>query len=611
MIVFFAAHKTKLHEPPLSHPRTAPLPLSLMPSTPPVITRFAPSPTGHLHIGGARTALFCWAFAKRMGGHFLLRIEDTDAARSSDESARGIMEDLAWLGIEWDEGPERPSGSRTLGGDPRGVGPFFQAQRLTIYHEHIMRLVEQGRAYPAFETEDELAAEKQRAKDAKANYRYSRASYEKVKDIKDRLRLIEAGEPHVIRFFSLPEEIAFTDQVLGDVKIAPGEIDDFIIRRRDGFPMYNFAVVVDDHAMGITHVLRAQEHLSNTPRQIALYRAFGYTPPQFGHMPLIFNMDGTKMGKRDKAKAARKALKDFLSKHGATGVPPVSLADQLRVNANELAAFLAAENDSLDLAAAIARHFKIPLPEIQVSDFREAGYTPEAICNFLSLLGWNPGLKTPDGKDLEKFDKAFLSQHFSIERIGRTNAKFDRTKLLSFNADTIAAMPEDQFVTRWRAWCHDVEPAFAAALEPHAPTDKPSGSATAHRWLWLARAVKPRAKTFRDAVRACAFLTLDPNYPFDPAAVAKYLTSNSHAGLNVLRDIRARLAALDTFDPEHIHAVLEHAAQHYAGMGNVAQPIRVAITGSAVSPPLGETLAVLGHGTTLARIDRCLAQFTS
>jgi glutamyl-tRNA synthetase len=589
-----------------------------MPSTPPVITRFAPSPTGHLHIGGARTALFCWAFAKRMGGHFLLRIEDTDAARSSDESARGIMQDLAWLGIEWDEGPlhalnqpaapareSSQASSRTLGGDPRHVGPFFQAQRLNIYHDHIMRLVEQGRAYPAFETEDELAAEKQRAKDAKANYRYNRASYEKVKDIKDRLRLIEAGEPHIIRFLSLPEEIAFTDQVLGDVKIAPGEIDDFIIRRRDGFPMYNFAVVVDDHAMGITHVLRAQEHLSNTPRQIALYRAFGYTPPQFGHMPLIFNMDGTKMGKRDKAKAARKTLKDFLCNQGGPGVLPQSLADQLGVNANELAAFLAAENDSLDIAAAIARHFKIPLPEIQVSDFREAGYTPEAICNFLSLLGWNPGMKTPDGKDLEKFDKAFLAQHFSIERIGRTNAKFDRTKLLSFNADSIAAMPDDQFVARWQAWCRENEPDFARALSDHAPP-----TPNAHvRWHWLARAIKPRAKTFRDAVRACTFLTLNPHYPFDPAAVAKALTANSNAGLNILRDIRARLAAIDHFDPTTIHQILEQAAQHYGGMGSVAQPIRVAITGTTVSPPLGETLAVLGKDATLVRIDRCLHQF--
>lgn len=617
--------------------RPVPLPLPLMPPTPPVITRFAPSPTGHLHIGGARTALFCWAFARRMGGHFLLRIEDTDAARSSDESARGIMEDLAWLGIEWDEGPvlawnepgvlaagsststkRLPHGrgsSRTIGGDPRIVGPFFQAQRLkTHYDPHIMRLVEQGRAYPAFETEEELAAEKQRAKDAKANYRYSRASYERVKDIKDRLRLIERGEPHVIRFFSLPEEIAFTDQVLGDVKIAPGEVDDFIIRRRDGFPMYNFAVVVDDHEMGITHVLRAQEHLSNTPRQIALYRAFGYTPPQFGHMPLIFNMDGTKMGKRDKAKAARKTLKEAIAKSEQTnldrkgGASISDYASALKVEASDLSAFLAADNDSLDIAAAIARHFKIPLPEIQVSDFREAGYTPEAICNFLSLLGWNPGMKTPDGKDLEKFDTAFLAQHFSIERIGRTNAKFDRTKLLSFNADSISAMPDEQFVARWQAWCHEFEPEFVRAISSPTHGEGAGEMVSPSRWLWLAKAVKARAKTFRDAVRACAFLTMNSTFIFDPAAVAKHLTANSNAGLSILRDIRARLAALDPFDPTHIHAILEQAGQQYGGMGNVAQPIRVAITGTTVSPPLGETLAVLGKGTTLTRIDRCLAQ---
>ncbi|MFO0830825.1 MAG: glutamate--tRNA ligase [Phycisphaerales bacterium] len=568
-----------------------------MPPAPPVITRFAPSPTGHLHIGGARTALFCWAFARRLHGHFLLRIEDTDAARSSDESARGIMEDLAWLGIEWDEGPELQAGNRTIGGDPRGVGPFFQARRLkTHYDPHIMRLVEQGKAYPAVETDEELAAEKKKAADAKANYRYNRASLAKFPDIKDRIRLIESGEPHVIRMVAPNEEVRFTDQVLGDVSFAADSMDDFIIRRRDGFPMYNFAVVVDDHGMGITHVLRAQEHLSNTPRQIALYRAFGYAHPHFGHMPLIFNMDGTKMSKRDKAKFARKSLKDAIAKDATLKDRAAGL---LKLDATLVRDFLSGDNDSLEVAAAIAAHFRIGLPEVQVSDFREAGYQPEPICNFLGLLGWNPGMKLPDGKDLEKFGNAFLAQHFGIERIGRTNAKFDRAKLLAFNADAIAAMSEDEFSRRFRAWCAECDPGLPAKV-----TD-------AQRWLWLCRAVKQRAKTMRDGAKAAAFALLtDDGYAFDQAAAQKNLLDKDYAGLKMLDEVAARLSTLDPFEPQGIHVLLEQLAQQTgAGMGGVAQPIRVAVTGTTVSPPLGETLAVIGKQGTLTRIHRCLTHF--
>mgnify|MGYP000623577024 CR=1 FL=1 len=600
-------------------------------TNPPVITRFAPSPTGHLHVGGARTALFCWAFAKRYGGHFLLRIEDTDAARSSDESARGIMEDLAWLGIHWDEGPElswvprhsargKPEQSSntvgssplaergsthtdaTIGGDPRGVGPFFQARRIAIYNEHIMRLVEQGKAYPAFESEETLSAEKKLAEQAKRNYRYNRASYDNVADIKDRVRMIERGEPHVIRFFAPHQEIAFTDQVLGDVKIAPGEVDDFIIRRKDGFPMYNFAVVVDDHAMGITHVLRAQEHLSNTPRQIALYRAFGFAPPLFGHMPLIMNMDNTKMSKRDKAKAARKALKDALAKQaGGAGQPP-ELASAIGVDANQLTDFLSAENDSQLIAEAIARHFKITLPEIEVADFRDAGYTPEAINNFLALLGWNPGMKLPDGKDLEKFDMDFLAQHFAIDRIGKTNSKFDRAKLLSFNADSIGAMTDEQFSQRWFDWCEEHAKPLAAKASEWTATGE--DACATPRWLWLSKAVKPRAKTFRDGVKSCGFVMLD-SVTIDPAVAAKHLDANNGEGRALLREYRSRIASLPAFEPTPIHDVIEQLAKEkgYPHPGTIAQAVRVAIAGVPVTPGIGETLAVLGREETLKRMD--------
>jgi glutamyl-tRNA synthetase len=568
-------------------------------SQPPVVTRFAPSPTGHLHIGGARTALFCWAFARRHGGHFILRIEDTDQARSSDESARGIMEDLAWLGIDWDEGPvlrTQDSGlrteGRTIGGDPRGVGPFFQARRVHLYNQQVLRLVEEGKAYPAFETPEELEAQRKKAVAAKQTYRYDRASWERVRDIKERLRLMERGEVHVVRFFAPAAEVVVRDEVLGDVRYGAGEMDDFVIRKADGFPTYHFAVVVDDELMGVTHVLRAQEHLNNTPRHVALQKALSFRTPVYAHMPLIFNMDGTKMSKRDKAKAARAALKAAMQKDAA--LTPAAAAAKLGLDAGLVSGFLAQENDSLEVAEAIAAHFRIALPEVEVSDFRDNGYLPEAITNFLSLLGWNPGMKTPDGKDLEKFDMAFVAQHFGIERIGRTNARFDRAKLLAFNADAIGAMRDEAFAARWREWCLSHEPGLVSRLD-------------AARWLILARAVKARAKTMRDGVKAAAFvLRDDASTEFDRAAVEKNLLAGDRSGLKVLAEFRGVLEKIEPFEPAAINAAIENLAKGRGfGMGAVAQPIRVAIAGSPVSPPLGETLAVLGKQAALTRIQAC------
>ncbi|NUQ53093.1 MAG: glutamate--tRNA ligase [Phycisphaerales bacterium] len=567
------------------------------------VTRFAPSPTGHLHIGGARSALFCWAYAKRMGGRFMLRIEDTDAARSSDESARGIMEDLAWLGIEWDDGPSLTTrGGRVIGAGARDVGGYFQARRVPIYNRFIEQLVKNGRAYPAFESNEEIEGQRKAAVAAKQTYRYPRPSEIEFgvfnAGLEARWARASAGEPHVIRFAAPREEIVVPDQVLGDVKIAAGELDDFVIRKADGFPTYHFAVVIDDQTMGVTHVMRAQEHLANTPRHVALQRALrdektgeAFRTPSYAHMPLIFNMDGSKMSKRDKAKFARKAAKDAIAKDaaakgrivGGTGLPEKTITD-----------FLAAETDAVEIAEKVGRFMNLTLPEVEVHDFRANGYIPEAIVNFLALLGWNPGMKMADGKDLEKFDMKFIAEHFSIERIGRTNAKFDRAKLLSFNGDAIGAMSDAEFAGRWRAWCEEFEPEFAKSVPP-------SG------WETLGRAVKARAKTLRDGVKASAFLMLDDNsYPFDQAAVAKNLTASDGAGLKMVRMVRDRLADVEPFEAGIIHSILEQLAQQSGGMGAVAQPIRVALTGSAVSPPLGETLAVLGKARTLARLDRCL-----
>jgi glutamyl-tRNA synthetase len=491
-----------------------------MPASP-LVTRFAPSPTGHLHIGGARTALFCWAFAKKQGGRFMLRIEDTDAARSSLESARGIIEDLQWLGIVNDLGPYvNPDG--TIGqhdwepssGRPP-VGEYFQARRVAIYNAYIERLITSGRAYPAFDTNEETEKQRAAAVAAKQTYRYPRpADIEFGKytpAMQERWKRAQAGERHVVRFAAPNEEIVVHDEVLGDVRYAPGEMDDFVIRKADGFPTYHFAVVIDDETMGVTHVLRAQEHLNNTPRHVALQKALthpdgtAFRVPLYAHMPIICNMDASKMSKRDKAKAARKAAKDAMAKDKGVTAETLRAAIEMANGKSQIAnqgsaaagadmsllpAFLAGDNDNVHVAEALAAHFKVALPEIEVWDFKKNGYLPEAICNFVALLGWNPGLKTPDGKDLEKFDNAFLASHFGLDRIGKTASKFDRNKLLSFNADAINALSDEDFATRWRTWCTEFEPAFAAKIDAGGP----------ERWLVLAKAVKARAKTLRDGV---------------------------------------------------------------------------------------------------------------
>lgn len=599
-----------------------------MAPNPLAVTRFAPSPTGHLHIGGARSALFCWAFARRarregLDGRFLIRIEDTDQARSSEESARGILEDLAWLGIEWDDGPElkvqdraephgSPGSARTIGGDPRGVGPFFQARRVDLYNAYIDHLAGSGRAYPAFESPEELDARRRDAITAKKTYRYERpADVEPGVFHAERWARARSGERHVVRFVAPNEEVVVHDSILGDVRTAAAELDDLVIRKADGFPTYHFAVVIDDELMGITHVLRAQEHLANTPRHVAMQHALRriedgrpFNVPVYGHMPVICNMDGSKMSKRDKAKTARKAAKDAMSRDPS--ITGASLGEQTGLGEAAVAGFLAGENDSLQAAESLAARFGIPLPEVEIWDFRRSGYLPEVIVNFVALLGWNPGMKDGQGKDLEKFDLAFIEEHFSIDRVGKSSSKFDRAKLLSFNADAIAAMSDEAFVGRVRAWLAEYEPDALARLDARGP-----GTLAV-----LAPALRPRCRTLRDAIRQVAFaLVSDDGYGFDPASIEKHLRAADGAGAAALREARRDLATLGTWTPSAIQGTIEQVSRRLGfvtekgvNVGPVAQPIRVAIAGVAVTPPLGESLAVLGASASLARIDRCLRE---
>lgn len=551
----------------------------------PVITRFAPSPTGHLHIGGARTALFCWAFARRMGGRFLLRIEDTDQARSSEESAKGILRDLAWLGIDWDEGPVLDDGGRIIGGDPRAVGPFFQSERRDIYNAVIETMLEKGQAYADFTSPERMAEMRKAAEARKETFRF-RLPDEEILPLPEQRRRIAEGTPHVIRLRAPQEEIRVQDGVLGEVVFASGEVDDFVLRKADGFPTYHFGVVVDDEHMRVSHVLRGQEHLMNTPRHVALQRVLGYRTPVYAHMPLIFNDAGAKMSKRERDQVAREAVrKAGLAASPTPAVPDDAFQEWVRDKKRQL--------DSEQLEA-LASTLNLQLPEVSVDDFRKAGYLPEVICNFIALLGWNPGLKNEDGTDLERFDMEFLSRNFDLSRIGKTNSRFDRRKLLAFNQDTIAKMSDKEFDGRWGAW----RKVHAPIVDQRVPVE---------RQPYLAAAVRPRSKTYREAVEVASFaLVADDAIVYDDAAVRKHLLKGEPTGLSLLPELADLIRRVEPFEPEAIDAAIGAFAQERAlGMGQVAQPLRVALTGAGVSPPLGVTLAAIGREGALRRVERC------
>lgn len=531
-----------------------------------IVTRFAPSPTGYLHVGGARTALFNWAFARRHGGRFILRIEDTDAARSTDESTRKILEDLRWLGLNWDEGPE-------VGGPS---GPYFQSQRGHLYKQYLEQLASIGRAYRCFKSAEELTADRNKAKAEGRAYKYDPT--ESLNLSKEQIAAYEAaGRPFVWRFRMPDADVTVHDLVLGDVTIKAAELEDFVIIKGDGGPTFHFANVVDDATMHVTHVLRAQEHLMNTPKHVAMFDALGLPRPKYAHMPLIFNSDGSKMSKRDKAKVARAAVKD----RKVTAVPGIDDAT--------FRAFVDKKSDAVEIALAVAAAFDIVLPEIDVHDFRRSGYLPSVILNYLALLGWSPG------NDLERFDLQFLAENFDLERIGKSNARFDRAKLLAFNTEAIGKLTPDEFFARWREHLAAFHPDYLAKFDDA-------------KLRILAEAYRPRSRTLDEpAINGRFFIDADDALKHDPKAVEKVLKKENGAGLAVLRDLLPVLDAIADWSGQAIHAALEAFAKRIGkGMGDVAQPLRVAVSGSTVSPPIQDTLVLLGKASTLARINRAL-----
>jgi glutamyl-tRNA synthetase len=453
--------------------------------------RFAPSPTGSLHVGGARTALYNWLFARRNGGTFVLRIEDTDVARSRTELTQQILDALGWLGLTWDE------------------GPHLQSERLRLYREAAEKLLASGNAYRAFETPEELEAMKTAAGTAGSAFRYPGIGRSVPRDESD--RRAAAGEKFVLRLRVPEEPIVVDDVVQGRTEFPAGALDDFVLLRSDGHPLYHFSAVVDDVEMGITHVIRGVDHLPNTPKHVALFRALGAPVPVFAHLGMILGSDGKKLSKR----------------HGAAGV----------------------------------------------EEFREQGILPEALFNFLALLGWSPG------EDREVMTKEEMVRLFSLERIGPSPSRFDHEKLLWMNGQYLQTTPP------------------AGLIELLSPFGLPAcGAETLERALPLHR---PRARTLRELSRALAVYGGDPA-EFDAAGLKKFGTRESAV---LLRSLARRLEDVRPFT----HGPLEEAARVLAGeaglsLGALAQPARLALTGALASPPLFDLIEVLGPETAERRL---------
>jgi glutamyl-tRNA synthetase len=553
-------------------------------SAKPVVTRFAPSPTGFLHVGGARTALFNWAYARRHGGRFILRMEDTDQLRSSEESTLKIVRDLAWLGIDWDEGPD-PNAPDPMQHQIGEHGPYFQSQRLPLYREALQKLLDRHLAYEAFETPDELAERRATATRAGENYRYDSSAAlsltpEQIRQYK------EEGRPYVVRFRVPEKTFTVEDRILGTVSIASSEIEDFVIWKADGFPTYHFAVVVDDIMMGVTDVLRGQEHLMNTPKHLALYEALEQAPPRYAHLPLIFNPDGSKMSKRDKAKAARAAAKTWLAQNGGD---QQKLAAAAGLAGADLEDFLQKRKDDVALAAAIAQATGVHLPEIDIHDFRVSGYLPEALVKYLALLGWSPK------NDQEDIDPETLAKLFDVSGIGKSPARFDRVKLMTVDADEIRRLLAEEFHRRLRQYFTEFHPEFVRLLTPP-------------QFEVFAISYKERARTLAEPAEAgCFFVCDDEAVRYDPAAVRKALLANEGAGMRLLSELLPELMQVETWSSEILEQKVEEFLRaRELGLGKIGQPLRVAISGGTVTPPLFDTMAILGKERALRRIERCL-----
>ncbi len=510
-----------------------------------VRTRFAPSPTGYLHIGGVRTAIFNWLYARRHGGQFILRIDDTDQQRHVDEALAPILHGFRWLGMQWDEGPE-------VGGPH---APYFQSQRGDKYHAAVARLVESGAAYPCFCTTAELDSEREAAKAAKLPYQYSR----KCRSLSDaqRERMRGEGRTSIIRF-AVPADrsVAFTDLILGPVGKETRDIGDFVIARADGSPLYNFASVVDDIDMQITHVIRAQEHLTNTYSQWLIFEALGVPMPAFAHVPYV-------AAPGSKEKISKRKLEPFR----ALMTPEIK--EKFR--------------------AMGWRDEDAPNP-VMMSYYEELGYLPDAMINGLSRIGWSL-----DDKQ-EKISRAELLEHFSLERVNSAPASFDPDKLWWLQGEYMKELPIEQKIDG----C--IRPLQKAKLLSGTRVEEVD-SATRQRLGRIVSALGDRLKVFTDIVSLGGFFLCEKeNISADPKAEEKNLTRPPDGPRRLYLGEKAVLAATP-FQPAAIEAAFRQIANESGvSVGNLIQATRVAVSGQAVGPPIDDTVAILGRDETLARI---------
>ncbi len=532
-----------------------------------IVTRFAPSPTGYLHVGGARTALFCWLMARHNGGKMILRIEDTDQKRNTPTATKQVIEDLRWLGIDWDEGPD-------VGGPN---GPYMQSQRRDIYDRYMKKLLDEGKAYYCFETPEELKVMRDKAIAEKKTFIYPRP--QSFPDAGDVEKARAEGRLAVVRFV-VPESetIVVEDIVRGQVSFPGGEFGDFVIQKSDGFPTYHFGCVVDDELMGVTHVIRGQEHLMNTPNHQLLQDALGFRRPTYAHMSVTVSEGGGKLSKRDRAKTLLKVIK------GKPDIDKAKLAQAAGLEIGEFESFLAGKSSpDAPIISAMAEHLGVHLPEINVVDFFHGGYLPEAMVNFTALLGWSPG----DDREIMSLEE--LIEAFDIKRLAKTNSLFDRQKLVAFNTEHIRRVGPERLLKHFKDY-------LTVSESPLAQKDDET-------LAYILRA-NQGAQTFEQIADKCGFLFIE-KVEFDPKAVKKVLRKEGAADL--LGQVRTALSELEVWDKESLHTMIEQLCQkNEVGMGKVAQPIRVAITGTTISPPIDDSLILLGKQKTLKRIDDTL-----
>ncbi|MFD1805278.1 glutamate--tRNA ligase [Pasteurella oralis] len=458
-----------------------------------VRTRFAPSPTGYLHVGGARTALYSWLYAKHNNGEFVLRIEDTDLERSTPEATAAILEGMEWLNLAWEH------------------GPYFQTQRFERYNQVIEQMIEQGLAYRCYCSKERLEELRHVQEQSKQKPRYDRHCLHEHTHSSER--------PHVVRFKNPTEgSVVFEDAVRGRIEISNTELDDLIIRRTDGSPTYNFCVVVDDWDMGITHVVRGEDHINNTPRQINILKALGAPIPTYAHVSMILGDDGQKLSKR----------------HGA----------------------------------------------VSVMQYRDDGYLPEALLNYLVRLGWGHG-------DQEIFSVEEMIKLFELESVSKSASAFNTEKLLWLNHHYIRELPAE-YVAKHLAWHYQdqgIDTSNGPALED------------------IVKMLAERCKTLKEMAVSSRYF-FEEFDGFDEAAVKKHFKA---AAIEPLEKVKEKLTALSSWDLQSTHEAIEQtAAELGLGMGKVGMPLRVAVTGSGQSPSMDVTLVGIGRERSLARIQKAI-----